>query len=198
MSIARPVPVIPVEVLLEQYSKGRFPMCHEDGEIYWHDPDPRAVFPLAELRPDAVSLRKVRSGRYRCTLDRSFEAVIRACADRPKTWLDERMIRSYVALHAAGHAHSVECWEGDRLAGGIYGISIGSAFFGESMFGMQNAGRIAFHHLASRLQEAGYILFDTQYINPFTASLGALEIPRSEFRRIHARALVQLSAHLRS
>jgi leucyl/phenylalanyl-tRNA--protein transferase len=166
-------------------------MCHEDGEIHWHDPDPRAVFPLAELRPDAVSARQVRSGRYHCTLDRAFEDVIRACADRSETWLDERLIRSYIPLHAAGHAHSVECWEGDRLAGGIYGISIGSAFFGESMFGRQNAGRIAFHHLASRLQWAGYTLFDTQYINPFTASLGALEIPRSEFRRIHARALAR-------
>ncbi len=191
MSIARPVPVIPAEVLLEQYAHGRFPMCHEDGEIHWHDPDPRAVFPLAELRPDAVSARQVRSGRYHCTLDRAFEDVIRACADRSETWLDERLIRSYIPLHAAGHAHSVECWEGDRLAGGIYGISIGSAFFGESMFGRQNAGRIAFHHLASRLQWAGYTLFDTQYINPFTASLGALEIPRSEFRRIHARALAR-------
>lgn len=197
MSIARPVPTIPVAVLLEGYARGRFPMCHEDGEIYWHDPDPRAVFPLAELRPDAVTVRQVRSGRYRCSLDRDFEAVIRACADRPETWLDERMIRSYIALHQAGHAHSVECWEDDRLVGGIYGVSLGAAFFGESMFGRRNAGKVAFHHLAGRLQRSEYQLFDTQYINPFTQGLGAAEVPRAQFRRKLARALNTEPAPLR-
>lgn len=197
MSIARPFPTIPVAVLLEGYARGRFPMCHEDGGIYWHDPDPRAVFPLAELRPDEVTARQVRSGRYRCTLDRAFEAVIRACADRPETWLDERMIRSYIALHQAGHAHSVECWEDDRLVGGIYGVSLGAAFFGESMFGRRNAGKVAFHHLAGRLQQADYQLFDTQYINPFTEGLGAAEVPRAQFRRKLARALNTEPAPLR-
>jgi leucyl/phenylalanyl-tRNA--protein transferase len=197
MSIDRPVPVIPVEVLLDSYALGRFPMCHEDGDLYWHDPDPRAVFHLTELRVDAVTSRQVRSGRYRCTLDRAFEDVIRACAGRPETWLDERIVLSYVALHAAGHAHSVECWDGDRLAGGIYGVSIGSAFFGESMFGRQNAGRAAFHHLAYLLQRSGYVLFDTQYINPFTAGLGAREVPRSLFRRSLAEALAVDPAPLR-
>lgn len=196
MSIARPVPIIPVAMLLEGYARGRFPMCHEDGEIYWHDPDPRAVFPLAELQPDALTARQLRSGRYHCTMDCAFEAVIRACADRPETWLDERMIRSYIALHEAGHAHSVECWEGDRLVGGIYGVSLGAAFFGESMFGRQNAGKVAFHHLAGRLQQAGYLLFDTQYINPFTASLGAEEVPQARFRRSLVQALAAEPAHL--
>jgi leucyl/phenylalanyl-tRNA--protein transferase len=189
MSLARPVPTILVDALLDGYRRGRFPMCHEDGEIYWHDPDPRAVFPLATLQPDAVTARQVRSGRYRCTLDTAFEQVIRSCADRPETWLDERMIRSYIALHEAGHAHSVECWAGDQLVGGIYGVSLGAAFFGESMFGRQNAGKVAFHSLAGRLQQAGYLLFDTQYINPFTAHLGATEVPRAQFRRSLATAL---------
>lgn len=197
MSLARTVPTIPVEALLDGYRRGRFPMCHEDGDIYWHDPDPRAVFPLDTLQPDAVSARQVRSGRYRCTLDTAFEAVIRACAARPETWLDERMIRSYITLHAAGYAHSVECWEGERLAGGIYGVQLGAAFFGESMFGQRNAGKVAFHHLAGSLQRAGYLLFDTQYINPFTAALGAVEVPRSRFRRSLAGALDVEPAPLR-
>jgi leucyl/phenylalanyl-tRNA--protein transferase len=197
MSIARPVPTIPVAVLLDGYARGRFPMCHEDGGIYWHDPDPRAIFPLAELRPDPVTARQVRSGRYHCTLDRAFEAVIRACADRPEIWLDERMIRSYIALHEAAHAHSVECWEDHQLVGGIYGVSIGAAFFGESMFGRQNAGKVAFHHLAGRLQQAGYLLFDTQYINPFTEGLGAIEVPRAQFRHELALVLAAQPAPLR-
>jgi leucyl/phenylalanyl-tRNA--protein transferase len=198
MSIGRPVPTIPVEALLYGYRRGRFPMCHEDGDIYWHDPDPRAVFPLAALKPDAVSARQLRSGRYICTLDRAFEQVIRACADRPETWLDERMIRSYIALHKAGHAHSVECWAGDQLVGGIYGVSLGAAFFGESMFGHQNSGKVAFHSLAGLLQRAGYTLFDTQYINPFTAALGAIEVPRVQFRRSLATALATEPAPLRT
>lgn len=183
MTTARPVPTIPVAVLLDSYRRGRFPMCHEDGELYWHDPDPRAIFPLADLQPDPLTRRQVSGGRYTCTVDQCFEAVIRACADRPDTWLDERMIRSYIALHTAGHAHSAECWEGERLAGGIYGVSVGAAFFGESMFGRQNAGKVAFHHLAGCLQRSGYRLFDTQYINPFTARLGAIEVTQDRFRR---------------
>lgn len=197
MSLARPVPTIPVQALLDGYRRGRFPMCHEDGDLYWHDPDPRAVFPLATLHPDALTVRQVRSGRYHCTLDKAFEAVIRACAARPETWLDERMIRSYTALHAAGYAHSVECWEGERLVGGIYGVSVGAAFFGESMFGRQNAGKVAFHHLAGCLQRSGYQLFDTQYINPFTATLGAVEIPRERFLRSLGEALTQEPGPLR-
>jgi leucyl/phenylalanyl-tRNA---protein transferase len=189
MSIHRPVPTIPVQELVNGYYQGRFPMAHEDGHIYWHDPDPRAVFDLSTIVPDPRTARVIRSGRFRTTVDHAFEAVIRSCADREETWLDERMIRSYLALHRAGLAFSVECWEGDRLAGGIYGVKLGRAFFGESMFGTNNAGKVAFHALVSQLRQQQFILFDTQYINPFTQQLGAMEIPRIIFREQLKRAI---------
>ncbi len=194
MSTLRPVPIIPVDSLVKGYREGRFPMAH-DGKIYSHDPDPRAVFDLASITPDARTARVIRSGRYRTTLDHDFEAVIRACADRKETWLDEQMIRSYIGMHHAGLAFSVECWEDDRLAGGIYGVAIGRAFFGESMFGANNAGKVAFHALVDLLRQRNYILFDTQYINPFTQQLGAMEIPRSLFREKLARAIGPSDTH---
>lgn len=175
--------VLPVELLLSAYREGIFPMAQEDGELHWHCPDPRAVFDLVDLVPDRTTARVLRSGKFSTTIDRAFEQVITACADRENTWLDQRLIRSYVELHRAGHAHSVEVWRGDELAGGLYGAAIGAAFFGESMFGMANAGKVAFYTLAAHLREHGFALFDTQYANEFTASLGAKEIPRSEFMK---------------
>jgi leucyl/phenylalanyl-tRNA--protein transferase len=163
-------------------------MAHE-GKLYSHDPDPRAVFDLATITPDARTARVMRSGRYHTTVNHDFEAVIRACADREETWLDDVIVRSYIAMYEAGYAFSLECWEGDRLVGGIYGVAIGRAFFGESMFGMNNAGKVAFHALVALLRQRGFILFDTQYINPFTKGLGAKEIPRSLFREQLAHAI---------
>ena len=174
---------IPVPVLVEAYGLGRFPMCHEDGELYWHDPDPRAIFPLEKTGPNQRMQRLMRSGRFSMSSDTAFGDVIRACARREETWIDPRIIASFEALHAAGHAHSIEVWSGGRLVGGIYGLALGGAFFGESMFSQEsNAGKVAFHELARRLQERGFSMFDSQYINPFTAQLGAIEIPRREFR----------------
>ncbi len=176
------VTMIPVEVLYAAYTQGRFPMCHEDGELYWHDPDPRAVFPLELIRPNARMRRHMRHDRIETTFDRSFENVIRACAARPGTWIDERLIASYTALHGAGHAHSVEAWQAGGLVGGIYGVSIGAAFFGESMFShVSNAGKVAFHALVDHLRAQGFLLFDTQYINAFTEQLGAVEVPREDY-----------------
>lgn len=184
------VPTIPVDVLLEAYREGRFPMCHEDGNLYWHDPDPRAVFDLKKLAPNARMRRAMRSARYRSTLDTAFADVIEACASREETWIDQRLIGSYVALFTAGYAHSVEVWENDELVGGIYGVAVGGAFFGESMFNtVSNAGKLAFYKLVEYLREQGYTLFDTQYLNEFTASLGAVEIPRKEFKLALAQAL---------
>lgn len=184
------VPTIPVEALLEAYSEGRFPMCHEDGNLYWHDPDPRAVFPLHQLEPDARTRRALRSPRYSYMADSAFDAVLGGCAQRPETWLDQRLIASYKALHAAGHAHSVEVWEQGELVGGIYGVSMGGAFFGESMFNrVPNAGKLAFYTLVAHLRTRGFTLFDTQYMNEFTAKLGAVEVPRAVFRRSLAQAL---------
>jgi leucyl/phenylalanyl-tRNA---protein transferase len=177
------LPAIPPQLLLTAYRNGLFPMAHEDGELYWHDPDPRAVFPLKAIQPDERTARHLRSARLGITFDRAFEQVVRACAEREETWIDERIIRSYHALHALGQGHSLEVWEGEELVGGIYGVAIGGAFFGESMFNRRNnMGKVAFHALVRHLQQRGYVLFDSQYINPFTAQLGAVEIPRRQYR----------------
>ena len=176
--------IIPPEILVKAYRKGLFPMCHEDGELYWHDPDPRAVFPLDTLDPDRRTARIIRSGRFTITRDSAFAEVIAACAEREDTWIDERIKASYVALHLAGHAHSMEAWEGQELVGGIYGVAVGGAFFGESMFSRaSNAGKVAFHALVAHLRVRGFVLFDSQYINDFTAQLGAVEHPRERFKQ---------------
>jgi len=176
--------IIPPEILVKAYRKGLFPMCHEDGELYWHDPDPRAVFTLDTLEPDRRTARIIRSGRFTITRDKAFAEVIAACAEREDTWIDERIKASYVALHRAGHAHSMEAWQGQELVGGIYGVAVGGAFFGESMFTRaSNAGKVAFHALVAHLRERGFVLFDSQYINDFTAQLGAVEHPRERFRQ---------------
>jgi leucyl/phenylalanyl-tRNA--protein transferase len=185
------VPTIPVDVLLDAYSEGRFPMCHEDGAMYWHDPDPRAIIQLDSARPNARLQRLMRSGRFEVSFDQAFEAVILACAQREETWIDDRLVASYSLLHEAGHAHSVEVWENAALVGGIYGVSLSGAFFGESMFNhVSNAGKVAFHALADHLRSRNFGLFDTQYVNDFTAQLGAQEVRRSTFRKMLAQALL--------
>jgi len=165
-------------------------MVHDDGELYWHDPDPRAVFPLDHVRPNARLRSYIRSHGYRCTIDHGFEQVIRACADRESTWLNEEMITAYTELHVHRKAHSVETWQDARLVGGIYGVAVGAVFFGESMFSLaDNASKAAFHHLTVHLREQGFLLFDTQYINDHTRSLGAIEMPRQAFRSLLALAV---------
>ena len=170
-------------MLLAAYSEGFFPMGDEEGRIDWHNPDPRAVFPLEALKPNARFRRFLRNSGLRCSIDADFEVVMRYCATaHGDSWITEEMIAAYTALHRIGHAHSVETWEGDELVGGIYGVSIGTAFFGESMFSLApNASKAAFHRLAEHLREHGFTLFDSQYLNDHTATLGAMEIPRSEF-----------------
>lgn len=162
-----------------------------DGvQLHVHDPDPRAIFDLHSLRPNTRLQRYFRSHGYGCTENRCFEDVMRACADRPEQWIDEDMVQAYTGLHHLGHARSVETWQGGGLIGGIYGVQLGRAFFGESMFSRKpNASKAAFFHLAEQLRAEGYLLFDTQYINAHTRSLGAIEIPRKEFRQRLAEAL---------
>ena len=187
--IRRDTPTLDAGLLLRGYSQGWFPMLHEDGEHHWHDPDPRAVFPLDAVKMRRPEHRLLRSGRFVFTVDQAFGAVMHACAEpalagREHTWISGEMINAYTALHEQGHARSVEAWENDALVGGIYGVQIGTAFFGESMFSrVSGAGKLAFHHLVDHLRAHGFTLFDTQYINPHTAMLGAVEIPRSVFKR---------------
>ena len=184
------------DLLLAAYSRGIFPMAHEDGELHWHDPDPRAVFPLERIVANARLLRALRHAEFSSTHDQRFEEVMRACAEsRDSTWITEEMINAYVGLHKDGFAHSVEVWQHGALVGGIYGIAIGGVFFGESMFSrVSNASKAAFHDLARHLKERGFTVFDSQYINDHTRSLGALEVPRREFRRV-LRNAIKLKVH---
>lgn len=188
-----------VGVLLRMYGRGFFPMAHDDGGLYWHDPDPRAIIPLEGSGPNARLRSYIRSHGYTCTLNSRFEEVMRACADRPERWINEEMIIAYTELHRAGFAISAETWLQDELIGGIYGVAIGRAFFGESMFSRKsNASKAAFHHLVAHLRDRGFILFDTQYINPHTRSLGAIEVSRAAFKRMLMAALDAPRDHLAS
>lgn len=191
VAVSLPQPLgIPVEILLRAYSNGHFPMCHEDGELYWHDPDPRAIFPLDAIRPNARLKRQIRAAGFTITMDNAFGDVLAGCADRDETWIDERISASYKALHKAGFAHSVETWSKGELVGGIYGVALKGAFFGESMFSRNdNAGKAAFYALVQHLKDHGYVLFDSQYINPFTSQLGAVEVARKDFRSMLEHAL---------
>lgn len=183
-------PLLTADLLLRAYRRGWFPMAHDDSELYWHDPDPRAIFPLSDLKPNARLQRAIRSAGFRITLDLRFVEVMRACGEREETWITAEMITAYTELHRRGQAHSAEVWQGEALVGGLYGVSVGSAFFGESMFSrVPNASKAAFHHLAEHLRQKGFTLFDSQYINDHTASLGAIEVPREIFRTMLAKAL---------
>jgi leucyl/phenylalanyl-tRNA--protein transferase len=189
-------PPIPVETLLLAYRSGIFPMAdkREDADIFWVEPRERAILPLDGLRV-SKSLRKVlRADRFTVTVDRAFEDVIRACAeprpDHPETWISERIVQSYLGLHRAGHAHSVECWltgeDGERvLAGGLYGVSFDRVFCGESMFSRApNASKVALAWLVALLRQAGFTLLDCQFMTEHLRSMGAVEIPQREYRRL--------------
>jgi leucyl/phenylalanyl-tRNA--protein transferase len=170
--------------LLEAYRRGIFPWFDEDSPILWWSPDPRAIFELGGLHISRRLARTVRSGRFTVTFDRAFGEVIRGCADRPNdgVWITADMIDAYTRLHELGHAHSVEVWHEGRLAGGLYGVAAGGLFAGESMFThVRDASKVALVHLMEHLRQRGYQLFDVQFLNAHTASLGAIEIPRREY-----------------
>lgn len=169
-------------------------MAMEDGEIGWFSPDPRGILPLDAVHVSSRLARVIRSGRFEVVIDRDFEAVMRACAaDREDgTWISEEIIASYVALHQVGMAHSVETWRQGRLAGGLYGVHLGGAFFGESMFHVEtDASKVALAALVTRMRDRGFSLLDIQWVTPHLAQFGAIEIPRHEYLARLARALVQ-------
>lgn len=170
--------------LLEAYRKGIFPWFDEDSPILWWSPDPRAIFELGGLHISRRLARTVRSGRFTATIDRAFAGVMHGCAHRPGegVWITPEMIAAYTRLHELGHAHSVEVWHEGRLAGGVYGVTIGGLFAGESMFTrIRDASKVALVHLMGRLRQRGFQLFDVQFLNEHTARLGAIEIPRREY-----------------
>jgi leucyl/phenylalanyl-tRNA--protein transferase len=177
--------VIDPALLVRAYREGIFPMALDDGEIGWFSPDPRGIIPLDTFHVPARLARVARSGRFEIRIDAAFEAVMRACAERRDddgTWISDEIVESYVALFRLGLAHSVEVWRGGALVGGLYGVSIGGAFFGESMFHREtDASKVALVALVDRLRRRGFTLLDTQWVTPHLQQFGATEIPRSEY-----------------
>lgn len=192
--------MIETSVLIAAYAQGIFPMSlGEDrgGEIGWFSPDPRGIIPLDTFSVPRRLARVIRQGRFETKFDFAFESVMRACgADRDEgTWISEEIIESYVALHARGLAHSVECWREGKLVGGLYGVHIGAAFFGESMFHTEtDASKVALAALVGRLRERGFTLLDTQWITPHLAQFGAVEIPKAEYMARLAEAIARRTA----
>lgn len=169
-------------------------MAHEDGQIYWYDPDPRAIIPLDAFHIPRSLAKKIRQGNFEIRFDTAFRAVITACAaagpGREETWISSEIIKSYCELHKLGFAHSVETWLEGRLAGGLYGIAIRGLFAGESMFSeVTDSSKIALVYLVEHLQRQGFTLLDTQFITPHLARFGALEIPREAYKMRLAQAL---------
>jgi leucyl/phenylalanyl-tRNA---protein transferase len=180
------------DILLRAYSIGVFPMAEsrEANELFWVEPHERGVFPLEGLIVSKSLAKTVRSDRFRVVTDRDFRTVMSACADRDKTWINDEILRLYCDLFEAGYAHSVEVYEGESLVGGLYGVSLRRAFFGESMFHRaRDASKVALVHLFARLRIGGFCLLDTQFLTEHLANLGAVAMPRDEFRFRLARAM---------
>jgi leucyl/phenylalanyl-tRNA---protein transferase len=183
------------ELLLYTYSQGIFPMGDEDGEIYWYDPDPRAIIPLETFHVPRSLARRIRQGGFKIRVNSAFRQVITACAEpdqnRQNTWITPPIIDIYCELHRLGYAHSVETWIEGELVGGLYGVALGGLYAGESMFSRAtDSSKIALVYLVERLRAHGYVLLDTQFLTPHLQRFGAIEIPRSEYQRRLRRALV--------
>ncbi|PAP76881.1 leucyl/phenylalanyl-tRNA--protein transferase [Rubrivirga marina] len=181
-------PILTPDLLLAAYQIGVFPMADADGSIAWYAPDPRAVLPLDAFHVPKTLAKTVRRGEFEVVVDRDFEGTMRACGapapDRPETWISEEMVEAYVALHDLGYAHSVECWQDGAFAGGLYGVALRGAFFGESMVTrVRDASKVALVHLVERLRAGGYQLLDTQMATPHLERFGVVEIPRETFER---------------
>ena len=181
---------IPPHVLLGAYSEGVFPMS-EDGEIHWFSPRKRGLMPLDERFHIPHGLKRVlRKQPFEVRWNSAFREVIEACGERKETWIDEAIIESYVQLYEEGFAHSVECWDADGLQGGLYGVSLGRAFFGESMFSRKtDASKIALVHLVEWLREEQYLILDTQWMTDHLRQFGGEEISREEYLMILHEAL---------
>ena len=184
--------MIPIATLLGAYGAGYFPMA-VDGRIRWFSPEWRGVIPIDRFRVSRRLARLLRQERFRCTVNEAFRDVITACASRRDadgTWIDDEIRESYCLLHEAGHAHSIEVWADDRLAGGLYGVSLRGAFFGESMFHrVRDASKVALSCLVARLRDRGYRLLDVQWVTPHLERFGAVEIPRARYLALLERSM---------
>ena len=189
------------DMLLRAYAIGVFPMAEDrdDPELFWVDPRMRGIIPLSDFHVPRRLKRTVRSGRFHVTFNRAFERVIEGCAEttetRPHTWINDRIVTLYTSLFHLRNAHSVECWHDGELVGGLYGVSLGGAFFGESMFSRKrDASKVALVHLIARLRSSGFRLLDAQFTTDHLSQFGACEIPRKEYRIKLAEAL-NINAH---
>jgi leucyl/phenylalanyl-tRNA--protein transferase len=170
--------------LLTAYSQGIFPMADADGSIRWYSADPRGIFPLDAFHVPGTLRQLIKQGRFEIRVNHDFEATMRGCMQQRagETWISEKLIRAYTQLHELGFAHSVEAWRNGTLAGGLYGVSLGGAFFGESMFHRErDASKVALVHLVERLREREFELLDTQASTPHLARFGCVEIPAGEY-----------------
>jgi len=186
------------QILLRAYALGVFPMAEsaDSKELYWFDPDERGIIPLESFHVPRRLKRVVRQGRFEVRIDSDFPAVVRGCAEatdtRPNTWINPEIEQLYAGLHRLGAAHSVESWRDGRLVGGLYGVALGGAFFGESMFSREtDASKVALVHLVARLRRNGFVLLDTQFVTEHLRSFGAIEIPRPAYKRRLAAAILR-------
>lgn len=184
------------DMLLRAYAIGVFPMAEdrEDQDLFWIDPRMRGVLPLQSMHVPRRLKRTLRSGRFHITFNHRFEEVMEGCAEetegRPRTWINDKILTLYTSLYRMNHAHSVEVWEGVELVGGLYGVSLGKAFFGESMFSRsRDASKVGLVHLAARLVRGGFTLLDTQFVTRHLERFGVVEIPRAEYRTLLAEAI---------
>lgn len=184
-------PALTPELLLRAYASGVFPMADADGRLAWFSPDPRGVFDLDRFHVPRNLGKLVRRGVFEIRINAGFEAVIDACGDRPEgTWISRAIRRAYVELHRMGFAHTVEAWRDGALAGGLYGVALGGAFFGESMFyRVTDASKVALVGLVERLRSRGFLLLDTQWVTPHLERFGAIDLPRDEYMTRLAEAI---------
>jgi leucyl/phenylalanyl-tRNA--protein transferase len=186
--------VLDPAILVKAYQQGIFPMGMDDGQIGWFSPNPRGILPLDGFHVPSRLARVVRSARFTVRLDAGFEDVMRACATRRDdgTWINEEILESYVTLHRLGLAHSVETWQEGKLVGGLYGVHLGGAFFGESMFHhVTDASKVALVALVDRLNHKAFRLLDIQWVTPHLKQFGAINVPRRTYLKVLAEALAR-------
>jgi len=180
------------QMMLNAYANGVFPMSdsRDDPDLYWVDPTDRGIFPLDGFHISKSLAKTIRLERFSIRFNTNFDAVVEGCADRPETWINDTIFDLYKQLHAMKFCHSLEVYEEDALVGGVYGLTIGTAFFGESMFSRRtDASKVALAYMVARLRATGFTLFDTQFITPHLSSLGAIEIPRANYHELLGQAL---------
>jgi leucyl/phenylalanyl-tRNA--protein transferase len=191
--------MIPPDLLLQGYRMGVFPMAMEDGTIEWFSPDPRAILPLDNFHVPHGLQRPLRKKIFEIKIDNRFTEVIEGCGAREDTWINEEIVESYTRLYELGHAHSVEAWTEGKLAGGLYGVAIGGAFFGESMFHrITDSSKVALVGLIEHLRAQKFALLDTHWLTPHLLQFGGIEIPRSHYLRLLKRAVDLPRAFLES